>query len=49
MSVREQLTQVDVLILHSYLLFLSVESHFQGLLLDHWHIDIDTPDFFGVP
>ncbi len=48
MSVREQLTQVDVLILDRYLLLSSVESHVQGLSLDHWHIDIYTPDFFGV-
>ena len=48
MSVREQLRRVEVLIPDSYLLFLLPESHFQGLLPDRSHIDIDTQDFFEV-
>ena len=48
MSVREQLRQVEVLILNRYLRFLIPELPVQGLLLNHWRIDSDTPDFFGV-
>jgi hypothetical protein len=48
MSVREQLRQVEVLILNIHLLFLIPVSLVQGLLLTHWRIDNDTPDFFGV-
>ena len=48
MLVREQLKRVEMLSLGRYLLFLLSESHFQVLLPDRWHTDIDTQDFFGV-